>query len=315
MRIIILVLLVISGLTAAACTGEAPSPADTQTASRPTVDVPATVEAGVSGTREAETAIDATVEAKVAAALTTTTSIPGPTNTPRPTATPYPTATPGPTNTPRPTATPYPTATPGPTNTPRPTATPYPTATPGPTNTPRPTATPYPTATPGPTNTPRPTATPYPTAVPQPTPTPEPTLTPRPTPIPTAAPTPTPAGSTIIPLGLAPLVPGSCGDGTYDTPVPVTSLLGGNKSPSWRPDCAEIAYVQNAGVSVMKPDGEHLRDLYRYEPGGSVAASAANWTAWSPDGTKLKPRWDVHLSGDDDQLGCAGKSLSSVLGE
>ena len=30
---------------------------------------------------------------------------------------------------------------------------------------------------------------------------------------------------------------------------------------------------------------------------------------------KLKPRWDVHLSGDDDQLGCAGKSLSSVLGE
>ncbi len=32
-------------------------------------------------------------------------------------------------------------------------------------------------------------------------------------------------------------------------------------------------------------------------------------------GSKLKPRWDVHLSGDDDQLGCAGKSLSSVLGE
>ena len=27
---------------------------------------------------------------------------------------------------------------------------------------------------------------------------------------------------------------------------------------------------------------------------------------------KLKPRWDVHLSGDDDQL---GESLSSVLGE
>ena len=30
---------------------------------------------------------------------------------------------------------------------------------------------------------------------------------------------------------------------------------------------------------------------------------------------KLKPRWDVHLSGDVDQLGCAGESLSSVLGE
>ena len=33
------------------------------------------------------------------------------------------------------------------------------------------------------------------------------------------------------------------------------------------------------------------------------------------EATKLKPRWDVHLSGDDDQLGCAGESLSSVLGE
>ena len=31
--------------------------------------------------------------------------------------------------------------------------------------------------------------------------------------------------------------------------------------------------------------------------------------------TKLKPRWDVHLSGDDDQPGYAGESLSSVLGE
>ena len=31
--------------------------------------------------------------------------------------------------------------------------------------------------------------------------------------------------------------------------------------------------------------------------------------------SKLKPRWDVHLSGDGDQLGCAGESLSSVLGE
>ena len=61
MRIIILIVLVISGLTAVACSSEATSTADTQTASRPTADVPATVEAGVSGTREAETAIDATV--------------------------------------------------------------------------------------------------------------------------------------------------------------------------------------------------------------------------------------------------------------
>ena len=73
MRIIILIVLVIFGLTAVACTSEAPSPADTQTASQPTPDIPATVEAGIRGTREAETAIDATVEAKVAVTLTTST--------------------------------------------------------------------------------------------------------------------------------------------------------------------------------------------------------------------------------------------------
>ena len=136
MKIIILIVLVIFGLTAVACTSEAPSPADTQTASLPTSDVPATVEAGVIATGEAETAIDATVEAKVAATLTTSTPSPTPmlTATPRPTNTPWPTSTPGQTNTPRPTATPYPTAVPQPTPTPTPTVTP----------TPEPTATPTP---------------------------------------------------------------------------------------------------------------------------------------------------------------------------
>ena len=100
MRIIILIVLVISGLTAVACSSEAPSTADEQTASRPTADVPATVEAGISGTREAETAVDATVEAKVAATLTTSTPILTPAATPRATNTPLPTSTPGPTNTP-----------------------------------------------------------------------------------------------------------------------------------------------------------------------------------------------------------------------
>ena len=55
----------------------------------------------------------------------------------------------------------------------------------------------------------------------------------------------------------------------------------------------------------MKRDGAHLRDLYRYEHGGSVAASAASWTAWSPDGTRLAlavensgrgdPYWARHI--------------------
>ena len=114
MRIVILIVLVIFGLAAVACTSEAPSPSDTQTASTSTPDVPATVEAGVIATREAETAIDATVEAKVAAALTA----PTPTTAAMPTATPRPTSTPRPTAAPDPTATPYPTPTPAPTPTP-----------------------------------------------------------------------------------------------------------------------------------------------------------------------------------------------------
>ena len=214
-----------------------------------------------------------------------------------PTSTTEPTVAPEPTNTPtlRPTATP--TVTPTDTPTPEPTPTPTMAPTQAPTATPIPTPEPTPTPTMAPTHTP--TATPIPTATPTPTPTMAPTQAPTPTP------TPTPAGPTITPLGLVPPVPGSCGDGTYDTPVPVTGLLGGNESPSWRSDCAEIAYVQSAGVSVMKRDGEHLRDLYRYEPGGSVAASAASRTAWSPDGTRLAfaaenlgsddPYWGRHI--------------------
>ena len=69
MRIIILIVLVISGLTAVACSSEPPSTPDQQTESRPTTDLRRTVEASVRGTREVETALEATVEARVAAAL------------------------------------------------------------------------------------------------------------------------------------------------------------------------------------------------------------------------------------------------------
>ena len=82
MRTAILIVLVIFSLAVVACSSEAPSPADTQTASSPTPDVPATVEAGLRSTREAETAVDATVEAKVAATLTTSAPTPMPTATP-----------------------------------------------------------------------------------------------------------------------------------------------------------------------------------------------------------------------------------------
>ena len=119
-----------------------------------------------------------------------------------------------------------------------------------------PSPTPSAEAVPSPTVTAQPGVTPEPTPASTTAPTHTPTATPLPTAAPTPTPTPTPAGPTIIPLGLAPPVPGSCGNGTYDTSVPFTSLLGDNKSPSWRSDCAEIAYVQELGVSVMKRDGE-----------------------------------------------------------
>ena len=85
MRIIIMILLVICGLTAVACSSDATSAPDQQTGSRPTADVPATVEAGVSSTREAETAIDATVEAETTKPIAIPTEAPTPTPTPRPT--------------------------------------------------------------------------------------------------------------------------------------------------------------------------------------------------------------------------------------
>ena len=66
-----------------------------------------------------------------------------------------------------------------------------------------------------------------------------------------------------------------------------------------------------------KPAGRHPSRT----PGAAGARlerAAMRWGWACRDGswgTKLKPRWDVHLSGDDHQLGCAGESLWSVLGE
>ena len=48
---------------------------------------------------------------------------------------------------------------------------------------------------------------------------------------------------------------------------------------------------------------------------GCSSAISLYWLCTGRTASKLKPRWDVHLSGDDEQLGCAGESLSSVLGE
>ena len=72
LRIAIPLILAIVAL-AAACTGGETEPSIMPTASGPTPDVPATVEAGVRGTQEVEAGLDATVQARVAATLTTAT--------------------------------------------------------------------------------------------------------------------------------------------------------------------------------------------------------------------------------------------------
>ena len=48
---------------------------------------------------------------------------------------------------------------------------------------------------------------------------------------------------------------------------------------------------------------------------GYVRTSRPRVSELAATNPKPKPRWDVHLSGDDDQLGYAGESLSSVLGQ
>ncbi len=66
-------------------------------------------------------------------------------------------------------------------------------------------------------------------------------------------------------------------------------------------------------------DGSWDDEANRKTESGKLNSKPSVLTGSNHDGTavrstKLKPRWDVHLSGDDDQLGCAGESLSSVLG-
>jgi len=71
MRVVLLLPLVVLALTALSCTGNepAPSPAPTvvESATAPTPDISAAVEAGIAATKEAEASIEATVTARVKA--------------------------------------------------------------------------------------------------------------------------------------------------------------------------------------------------------------------------------------------------------
>ena len=59
---------------------------------------------------------------------------------------------------------------------------------------------------------------------------------------------------------------------------------------------------------IRKPESWELRwDEPRGKPRGKDGKRySRNSRVTAFHGTKLKPRWDVHLSGDDDQPGFAG---------
>ena len=148
MKVAGLLLVAVAILSLITCTSRQNEPPTQLQVLQPTPDFPATVEASVGSTLEAEAAIEATVQAKVATFLTTSqsTATPWPTTTPWPTAAPYPTSTPSPINASllatlvaaQPTPTPQPTLTLQPTLTPRPTETTRPTpTTPTPNSTPK----------------------------------------------------------------------------------------------------------------------------------------------------------------------------------
>ena len=99
--------------------------------------------------------------------------------------------------------------------------------------------------------------------------------------------------------------------GQENIPSSPSDVGGGVEGPEYGHQGSETAWNQSADLpseTVSRPPSS-LSDYGRAENARLKGGENI------PSSPKLKPRWDVHLSGDDDQLGYAGESLSSVLGE
>ena len=94
--------------------------------------------------------------------------------------------------------------------------------------------------------------------------------------------------------------------------------MGDSQTNSHRPKAKLDLTVSDlaAQEGVPKIDvGLKLEGSVASNRGQRISSALAEELSRFKDAPKLKPRWDVHLSGDDDQLGYAGEPLSSVLGE
>ena len=91
---------------------------------------------------------------------------------------------------------------------------------------------------------------------------------------------------------------------------------------AWNSRMEQLYIEPDDGESGAAPVGDLLVRktawyARRFMSGASfnMFDSSAPWPLQgAEEEAKLKPRWDVHLSGDDEQPGCAGEFLSSVLG-
>ena len=76
---------------------------------------------------------------------------------------------------------------------------------------------------------------------------------------------------------------GTCGGSSTDEDVRIAGPTSSTGAPAWSPDCAYIAYREQAALWKARPDGSGKRRVLRAPSGGATVDEPA----WSPDGKKI----------------------------